>query len=117
MLDFGATSLLDMNTSPHSKAARGQQHQQLLRALCALPLEQQILLELHYWEGMNAEQLAEVFEVKQATVRSRLFRARQALGEEMQKLADSPNIAQMSIEDFDAWARKLERARSEGTKD
>lgn len=109
-LDFGVTSLVDMNTSPRSQVARGEQHRLLLSALCTLPLEQQLLLELHYWEGMEAAELAEIFAVNQTTVRTRLFRARQALRGQMARMADSPAVTGMSVQDFDSWARKLEGA-------
>lgn len=110
-LDFGVTSLVDMGTSPRSQIARDEQQRLLLSALCALPLEQQILLELHYWEGMEMADLGEVFAINPTTVRTRLFRARQALREQMAKMADSPVATDMSVVDFDAWARKLERAQ------
>lgn len=113
-LDFGVTSLADMGASPRSRVARDEQHRLLLGALCALPLEQQVLLELHYWQGMDMAALAEVFAINQATVRTRLFRARQALREQMAGMAGSPATMDMSVEDFDAWARKLEGAQDGG---
>ncbi|WP_428261802.1 RNA polymerase sigma factor [Haliangium sp.] len=115
-LDFGVTSLVDLGVSPRSAIAADQQHRHLLAALCALPVEQQLLLELHYWEGMDMEELAAIFDINRTTVRTRLFRARQALRDSMAALAEGGEIAEMSVEDLDAWARGL-RERHAGQVD
>ena len=107
LLDFHVTSLLDLGLTPSGQLARDQDHDLLLRSLRTLPLEQQILLELHYWEDMSPAQLAEVFDIAQTTARTRLFRARQALRECMEKLANKPSPVHASVENLDAWARLL----------
>jgi RNA polymerase sigma-70 factor (ECF subfamily) len=109
-LDFGVTSLVDLGTSPGSQLARNQEHELLLHALCSLPLEQQLLLELFYWEGMESADLAQVFEIAEATVRTRLYRARQVLRERMAELAQNPGAAHASVADLDAWARRMRDA-------
>ncbi len=78
-LDFAEVSLVDVRTSPSAAAARDQEHAALIAALRALPLEIQIAVELTYWEGLNAVEVAEVSGVTPSSVRSRLTRARQAL--------------------------------------
>ena len=40
---------------------RNEDHRRLCAALRRLPVEQQTLLELHYWDDLDAAQLAEVF--------------------------------------------------------
>ncbi len=112
-LDFGVTSLADLETTPRTRIAGNQDRQLLLRGLRRLPVEQQLLLELYYWEDMAAPELAEVFDVATATARTRLFRARAALREIMEKLADEPSLAHSSVEDLDAWARGLQAKRAE----
>ena len=107
-LDFGVTSLVDLATSPASQMARGQRHQLLLRALRELPLELQVMLELHYWEEMGTAELAEVFDVAAGAMRVRLFRARKLLRERMEKLADNPAAVGTSLDDFEAWARSMQ---------
>lgn len=78
-LDFESSSLASLSTSANTRLDRGADRARLLDALRALPLEQQILLELYYWEDMDRERLAEVFDVEPATIGSRLFRARETL--------------------------------------
>lgn len=114
-LDFGVTSLSDLGATPRSAIARNEQHARLLAALCALPIEQQVLLELHYWEDMGMEEMAEVFEIHPTTVRTRLFRARQALRDHLARLAEGEAPADMSMEDFDAWARRVQERHRERT--
>lgn len=103
-LDFEEISVASLSTSAGGRIARREERARLLKALRALPLDQQLLLELHYWEELEREDLAEVFDIELATTRSRLFRARQALRE---LLADAAGGGDLSDADLDAWARKL----------
>jgi RNA polymerase sigma-70 factor (ECF subfamily) len=78
-LDFAVSSIAQLISTPGTKLARNQEHRRLLEALRALPVAQQVLLELHYWEGLGIGELAEVFDAPAVTIRSRLHRARSAL--------------------------------------
>lgn len=103
-VSFDEISVASLSTSLRGRAARREDFALLLGALRELPLEQQILLELHYWEGLGHEELAEVLEIAEPTTRSRLFRARQALRDRLARLRAPPAG---SDADFDAWARAL----------
>jgi RNA polymerase sigma-70 factor (ECF subfamily) len=96
-LDFDEISIESLSTSVGSRIARRQEQSRLHAAMRTLALEQQILLDLHYFQDLDAAQLAEVFDVEPTTIRTRLFRARQVL----QGLLDSG----ASAETFDAWAK------------
>jgi RNA polymerase sigma factor (sigma-70 family) len=78
-IDFGVTSLADFATTAATRLARAQQIGHLQAALERLPLDQQLLLEQHYWEEMDAAALAVMFEAKPGAIRVRLLRARRAL--------------------------------------
>lgn len=115
-VDFEEVSLASLSTSAASRLARHGEKARLLGALRELPLEQQLLLELHYWEELEGPQLAEVFEIEPATTRSRLFRARQALRERLAQEGE-PGASGPADERLDALARSLrpaELARSAG---
>lgn len=104
-VDFEQTSIAALSTSIGTQLIRNEDRARLLDALVGLPLEQQLIIELHYWEDLDAEQLAEVFETAPATSRSRLFRAREALRD---RLAETPiSSAERSAEGLEAWARGL----------
>lgn len=96
-------------TSPASRLARSEDHRRLLEALRELPVEQQTLLELHYWEDLDAAALAEVFEVSPAAIRTRLTRARSALRERMAELRSAPTEALASVDQLETWARNVVR--------
>ena len=78
-VDFAVSSVADLATTPGTKVARDQQHRLLLDALRALPIEQQTLLELYYWEDVPVETLAGIFDAPAPTIRTWLYRARQTL--------------------------------------
>jgi RNA polymerase sigma-70 factor (ECF subfamily) len=110
-IDFMLISIASLSTSAGSRLVRRGDEARLLDALRGLPLEQQLLLELHYWEELERDQLAEVFEIEPATTRSRLFRARQALRERLVASQQEPATAIEAIDGgedaLDAWARSL----------
>jgi RNA polymerase sigma-70 factor (ECF subfamily) len=77
--DPEVSSIADLVTTPTGRIARDQARRRVVDALRTLPVEQQLLLELHYWEELDAPALAEVLEVSPGAVRVRLHRARAAL--------------------------------------
>lgn len=110
-LDFDEISVASLSTSAGSRMARREDQARLLGALRALPLDQQLLLELHYWEELESDQLAEVFDVEPATTRTRLFRARQTL---RALLAEAATPDDLSDANLDAWARTLRPRGADG---
>jgi RNA polymerase sigma factor (sigma-70 family) len=100
-VDLAAQSVADLGTSPSSALARNQEERLLLQALRALPLDQQILLELAYWEGMAGHEIAAVLTVAENTVRSRLSRARAALRERVERLAATPELCAATLRSLD----------------
>ena len=104
-LDFDEVSIESLSTSVGSRMAKQSERARLMTIMRTLPLDQQLLLELFYWQECDRDQLAEIFEVETATIGSRLHRARQA----MKVLLDAPNAAiAASAGDLDTWARSLD---------
>ena len=101
------TSLKDLGTTPRTRMARQERSAQLLQALCSLPLDTQILLELFYWERMDHNALSQVFDIEPSSIRSRLHRARSLLRTRMADLIASGGGDAPSLENLDAWARAL----------
>jgi RNA polymerase sigma factor (sigma-70 family) len=106
-LDFELSSIADLVSTPGTKIARNQEHRRLLEALRRLPVEQQTLLELHYWEEMGIAELAEVFEAPPVTIRTRLHRARKALRDLMEGMAPAEVLE--TLESMDVWAKGFVR--------
>ena len=106
-LDFELSSIAELVSTPGTRMARNQEHKRLIEALQHLPVEQQTLLELHYWEDMDIAALAEIFESPQATIRTRLHRARKALRDRME--GSAPENVLETLESMDLWAKGVAR--------
>jgi RNA polymerase sigma factor (sigma-70 family) len=79
VIDFAATSVVDLGVSVGSQVAASEQQRLLLLALRTLPLEIQELVELYYWEEIGVSELAVILELPAGTVKRRLWRARRQL--------------------------------------
>jgi RNA polymerase sigma factor (sigma-70 family) len=82
-IDLEASSLADLVSSPSKMVGKRQELALIQEALRRLPVEQQVLLEFHYWHDLDAAALAEIFAANPSTIRVRLVRARQALRERL----------------------------------
>ncbi len=111
-VDFSVTSLQDLGPSPSTGLRARQDRRLLLEALRAIPLELQIALELHYWEELSGPEMAEVLDVPEGTVRSRLRRAREALEEQFARLAASPDLLASTLGDLDRWAASFKALKT-----
>jgi RNA polymerase sigma factor (sigma-70 family) len=100
-------SVADLRTSPSRHLARNQEEQLLTQALRTLPVDQQIALELAYWESMSGPEIARVLAIAENTVRSRLAQARATLRKRLEELAASPPVAESTLRTFDARAAAL----------
>lgn len=78
-LDFGVSSLCDLRTSASARMVRDERRLALEQALAQLPLDDQLMLELHYTEELDSRELSEVFGIAPGSIRARLHRARATL--------------------------------------
>ena len=106
-VDFESRSFFDLDPSPSLVVARHKEQQLLHEALRRLPVDLQIALELHYWEGMSATEIGTVLEIPAGTVKSRLRRAKELLRETMEHLTLSKTQLESTLGDLDGWARSL----------
>lgn len=101
------SSIAEIQTTAGSRLARNEEHRLLCAALRTLPVEVQTVLELHYWEGLDAAALAEVFDVQAVAMRQRLSRARAALRDAMVAAQAAPAAALATVDALDAYARSM----------
>jgi len=73
------TSVCDLGTSPTGALAKIQRRDLLQRAMRHVPRDQQIVLELTYWEELPATEIAQLLNVPLNTIYGRLGRAREHL--------------------------------------
>jgi RNA polymerase sigma factor (sigma-70 family) len=109
VVDPQSTSLglIDPGTRPSVIVDRRREHRLLVRALRVLPLDDQILLELFYFEEMQGPDLAIVLSVPEGTVRTRLRRARALLEKAVSELEAAGEGARATTDDIDRWAGSL----------
>lgn len=108
-IDFESsqTSVADVDPRPSSIMARKAEHRLLLEAMRRVPIDLQIAMELHYWEDMSTAELADVLEIPQGTVKSRLRRGREALQAELTKLTHDPAQREAAVSGMETWVREI----------
>ena len=101
----------DSSVPEASLALEGRREQVLLlRALRHLPIDDQLAIELFYWDELGTKEIAEVLDRPHATVRTRLRRARQRLHELIAELGQDARLVTSTADQFDDWVQAL-RAR------
>ena len=102
------TSIEDVaGPTPVGIVAAHEEQRALSHALRKIPIDHQIALELHYWEGLGVDEIAAVLEVPPGTVKSRLSRARTGLVAALQQVEHDPARLRATLSDLDAWVQSL----------
>lgn len=89
--------------SPSFVVGAEQEMNIVLDAMRTLPLEVQICLELHYWEGMKIEEVAESVGAPVGTVKTRMHRGRAALKTILTQRLDDPGLGAQQRERARRW--------------
>ena len=79
-----ASLIADPNT-PEEAADRDEQRGEILKAVMSMKPKYRTVIYLFYYEELSTAQIAEVTKTREATVRSQLARAREALKKVLQK--------------------------------
>ena len=93
VVDFALSSLADLAPGPATELTRHQRGELLRDGLARIPLDDQIALELSYFEAMSTREIAAVLGIEENTVRSRLSRARDKLRAALSELAPPDEAA------------------------
>lgn len=109
VLDLDVVSVRELVARPSSIIAKSRRHQLMLDALRSIPLDDQIMLELYYWEGMTATEIAQSYEMGVPAVRGRIKRARDAFKQVLQQQADSEEEFNSTLSAFEArsWVEEI----------
>jgi RNA polymerase sigma factor (sigma-70 family) len=100
-------SAVDGGASPARLAARHEQQRLVMAALQRLPVDYQVALELHYFEGLALQDIARVLEQPLGTVKSHLSRGRTLLGERLQELAPPEELLTSALGELERWVASL----------
>jgi RNA polymerase sigma-70 factor (ECF subfamily) len=108
-LDADEVSVRDLDPGPATLVVRRREHRLLLEALRSIPVDDQVVLELHYWENLTTEEIACALDIPVGTARGRLQRARAKLAEVMQRLTESSEDLATTVRCLDDWADDCRR--------
>lgn len=85
---FEGESALKDNASPEREAMRDEIKETVFRAIEELPEDLKTAITLRELEGMSYDEIAEAMDCPIGTVRSRIFRAREAIDNKLKPLLD-----------------------------
>lgn len=106
-IDPDVDSMAALLPGPSTIMGDRQEQRLLLEALRRLSIDNQVILELFYWEGLKTQEIADVMELRPSTARGRLARAREQLGATMAAIAASPELLESTVNGLDGWAAQL----------
>ncbi|MEY4083128.1 MAG: hypothetical protein RL483_497 [Pseudomonadota bacterium] len=87
---FGREDVVSDNHTPEAELLSRQIAETVNKAIEALPKDLRTAVTLREMEGLSYEEIAEAMNCPIGTVRSRIFRAREAIAEQLRPLLDTP---------------------------
>lgn len=113
-VELTTVSAVDLDPSIVGLLAEREEMRLFLAGLRQLPLDFQVVLELHYWEQCSVAEIAAALEIPEGTVKSRLRRGRELLRAAIERLASRVDLATSTLQGMETWARAVrERAGRE----
>ncbi|MEM7155042.1 MAG: sigma-70 family RNA polymerase sigma factor [Myxococcota bacterium] len=97
----------DLSPGPSTLLRNDERARLLLEALRRIPLEQQVVLEMTYWEGMSSAEIGEVLGLPSATVRTRAYRGRDKLLDLLSRAAEGEDDRALDPQRLDALASRV----------
>jgi RNA polymerase sigma factor (sigma-70 family) len=114
-LTSSVLSLKTDSASPMGYVSEREESRLLLRVLRELPMRMQVLVELHYWEGLSNRELAEIEGIPMGTVKSWLRKARAEIRQRL-ALASDPGSSppeEPGPRSLESWAEAVRNSREE----
>ncbi|WAS92377.1 RNA polymerase sigma factor [Nannocystis punicea] len=112
--DIEALPVAQLGPGVSTLAAQKAAAQRLVEALRQLPIHQQSLFEMYYWQELSGSEIAEIFGCKEATVRGRLRLAKRALLEKLGLPHDSLAELLRAMRDMAGWTESIKLQLAEG---
>ena len=100
-------SVEDLGQSPESFASLKEEQRLLLEGLRQISLPYQVALELHYWEGLTAANIAEIVQIPLGTAKTRLRDGKAQLLKKLEKLSGSETILRSTLDNLEKWAWRI----------
>jgi RNA polymerase sigma-70 factor (ECF subfamily) len=89
--------------SPSRIVAMYEEQRLLLRALQALSVDAQQILQLYYWEQLQSPEIGAALGIQVSTVTTRLSRARKSLLDAVTRISSREQYRTSLLADFDRW--------------
>lgn len=106
-VDPSVDSMAGLAPGPTTVVGARQEHQLMLEGLRHLALDDQILLELHYWEELRTDEVAEILGIPPSSTRRRLSEARDRLDAKMAEIAASPELLDRTLRNLESWVAEI----------
>lgn len=113
-VDLSSVSALALDPSLSGIVVEREEMRVFLAALREIPLDLQVVLELHYWEQCSVAEIAPVLDIPEGTVKSRLRRGREQLRATVERLAGQTDLATRTLHGLETWAREVRERRAGG---
>lgn len=118
VMDFANIKVQDYSLpSMTSIMTRRREEMLLVSALRELSLEQQIVQELTLFDELNAREIAELLDIPEGTVRSRIRLAREYLVVRLRTPPGSGGDPEGTPNNLETWARAIRKIIDEGSED
>lgn len=117
-LDFAAVCIHEIDPrSPSSIVMRRREGQAFVQSLRHIPVGDQVVLELKFFDGLSGREIGEVLGIPEGTVRGRLKRGLGRLRDQVQaelQAHDQPDGGEavtVTIDDLERWAQEVRAKR------
>lgn len=88
---FESEEETDVQLNPQKRIEAQELRNAVVKAVKNLPVFQRECVMMYYYNEMSVSQIAEILEIKEGTVKSRLYNARKSIKSELEKLGFSEN--------------------------
>jgi RNA polymerase sigma factor (sigma-70 family) len=106
-IDPETDAIAALGPSPTTAIGARREHHLLLRGLRSVPIDDQVLLELGYFEQMSRTEIAAALGWPVGTVASRMRRAHDRLETALATLAEEPSLLHSTVHGLADWAAQL----------
>lgn len=111
--DIDEQPIHDLDPDPEFIRLQRDEDRLFMKGIRKLPFEQQLVIELSFWENMSGREIAEALDIPEGTVRSRIRLGRKHLKALLQQLAESPEQFKTATISFTRWQRQIHEHMAE----
>ena len=103
-LEVEQTPIITLDPSPFAVLEARGDRKRLIHVLRRLPLDDQILVELYFFENLSGPQVCEILGIPETTLRARIRSCRKRAAGIAEQLAESPEHLKSTLMTINRWA-------------